>query len=104
MVSATAPISLFVSFMLAPMLSAIWYDPLAHSGGRVAATVERAQVKANRLYRAVRDWAPLWPRTTLLAAFALLAASLGMLRFIGFELVPVETWGEADQSRSASSC
>ncbi|CAN5726871.1 efflux RND transporter permease subunit [soil metagenome] len=94
MVSAAVLISLFVSFTLDPMLSSIWYDPQAHGGGRFAATVDRVQERAKRLYRAVLGGALRWPRTTLLVAIASLAASFGLIRFVGFEFIPPADLGE----------
>ena len=93
-VSAAVLISLFVSFTLDPMLSSIWYDPQAQGTGRFARLVNRAQERANRVYRAVLGWALRWPKTVLLIALASFAGSFALPRYIGFEFAPQADLGE----------
>jgi HAE1 family hydrophobic/amphiphilic exporter-1 len=93
-VSAAVLISLFVSFTLDPMLSSIWYDPQAQGSGRFARLVNRAQERANGVYRAVLGWALRWPKTVLLIALASFAGSFALPRYIGFEFAPQADLGE----------
>jgi hydrophobic/amphiphilic exporter-1 (mainly G- bacteria), HAE1 family len=93
-VSAAVLISLFVSFTLDPMLSSIWYDPQAQGTGRFARIVNRAQERANGVYRAVLGWALRWPKTVLLIALASFAGSFALPRYIGFEFAPQADLGE----------
>ena len=93
-VSAAVLISLFVSFTLDPMLSSIWYDPQAQGTGRFARLVNRAQERANGVYRAVLGWALRWPKTVLLIALASFAGSFALPRYIGFEFAPQADLGE----------
>ena len=94
MVSAAVLISLFVSFTLDPMLSAIWYDPQAHGNGRFARIVNGAQDRANGVYRAVLGWSLRWPKITLLIALATFVGSFALPKYIGFEFVPQADLGE----------
>ncbi len=93
-VSAAVLISLFVSFTLDPMLSSIWYDPQAQGTGRFARIVNRAQERANGVYRAVLGWALRWPKTVLLIALASFVGSFALPRYIGFEFAPQADLGE----------
>ena len=94
MVSAAVLISLFVSFTLDPMLSAIWYDPQAHGNGRFARIVNGAQDRANGVYRAVLGWSLHWPKLTLLIALGTFLGSFALPKYIGFEFVPQADLGE----------
>jgi HAE1 family hydrophobic/amphiphilic exporter-1 len=94
MVSAAVLISLFVSFTLDPMLSAIWYDPQAHGNGRFARIVNGAQDRANGVYRTVLGWSLRWPKITLLIALGTFVGSFALPKYIGFEFVPQADLGE----------
>ena len=94
MVSAAVLISLFVSFTLDPMLSAIWYDPQAHGNGRFARMVNGAQDRANGVYRAVLGLSLRWPKITLLIALGTFLGSFALPKYIGFEFVPQADLGE----------
>ena len=94
MVSAAVLISLFVSFTLDPMLSSIWYDPQAHGTGRFARIVNRAQDRANSVYRSVLGWSLRWPKITLLIALGTFVGSFALPKYIGFEFVPQADLGE----------
>lgn len=94
MVSAAVLISLFVSFTLDPMLSSIWYDPQAHGTGRFARIVNRAQDRANSIYRSVLGWSLRWPKITLLIALGTFVGSFALPKYIGFEFVPQADLGE----------
>jgi HAE1 family hydrophobic/amphiphilic exporter-1 len=94
MVSAAVLISLFVSFTLDPMLSAIWYDPQAHGNSRFARTVNAVQDWVAGQYRHVLGWALRWRKLTLLLALAAFLGSFALPKYIGFEFVPQADLGE----------
>lgn len=73
-VSVAVMISMFVSFTLDPMMSAVWYDPASEPGakrGPIGRAVARFDIWFEGLigkYRGVLAWALAWRKTTLSVA------------------------------------
>jgi hydrophobe/amphiphile efflux-1 (HAE1) family protein len=97
-VVAAVLLSLFVSFTLDPMLSAVWRDPPEGARGLplVGPILRRFDAGVERLHgvydRALR-WALGHRKTTLAIAVLSFAASLPIAGFVGGEMMP-----EVDQS------
>ncbi|HEU0200591.1 MAG TPA: efflux RND transporter permease subunit [Burkholderiaceae bacterium] len=91
-------VSLFVSFTLDPMLSAIWRDPPQGARhfrwvGPVLRVFDRWVESWHALYGRLLAWALAHRRTTVALAVASFAASLPIAALVGGELVP-----QADQN------
>jgi HAE1 family hydrophobic/amphiphilic exporter-1 len=105
---AAVLISMFVSFTLDPMLSAVWHDPAIdregkpfepknlydHTLGRVTHAMDRFQHTLANRYVALLGWSIRHRALTLLVALATLVASLGMIRWVGTEFVPKADFSE----------
>lgn len=92
-VAVSVLLSLFVSFTLDPMLSAIWRDP--HDGARrlpvvgpVLGTFERGYERVRDAYMAALAWALEHRRTTLAIAVASFAVAIPLMGVVGTEFVP----------------
>jgi len=97
-VAAAVLVSLFVSFTLDPMLSAVWRDPPEGARnlrfvGPVLRGFERLFDAVHALYDTLLRRALAHRKTTLAIAVASLAASVPIAQVVGTELVP-----EADES------
>src|SRR5512137_701430 len=91
-------LSLFVSFTLDPMLSAVWRDPPqgaknAPLVGRVLTAFDRWVDRWHGIYDRLLRWALGHRKTTLAIATASFLASIPIAGIVGGELMP-----EADQS------
>jgi len=91
-------ISLFVSFTLDPMLSAVWRDPPQGAKnvpvvGRVLTVFDRWVDRWHEIYDKLLRWALGHRKTTLAIAAATFLASIPIAGMVGGELMP-----EADQS------
>ena len=93
-VTVAVLVSLFVSFTLDPMLSAVWRDPLAGRFryvpwlGRVMAAIERRIEQLHRVYGRVLATALAWRKSTLLGALVLFIGSFFLVPLIGTEFMP----------------
>jgi HAE1 family hydrophobic/amphiphilic exporter-1 len=98
-VAVAVLVSLFVSFTLDPMLSAIWHDPPGTRFkrvpwlGRFMDRVERGIEWMHELYGEVLDWALMHRKSVLAIALGALVASFALVPLIGTEFVP-----KSDQS------
>ena len=97
-VAAAVLVSLFVSFTLDPMLSAVWRDPPEGARklpvvGPVLRGFERGMDAVHALYDALLRAALAHRKTTLAIATASFLASLPVAGLVGTEMMP-----EADQS------
>jgi multidrug efflux pump subunit AcrB len=91
-------LSLFVSFTLDPMLSAVWRDPPEGAlglpvVGPVLRAFERLVERLHAIYDGLLRTALAYRKSTLAIAVASLAASLPIAGLVGTEMVP-----QADQS------
>ncbi|WP_112310299.1 efflux RND transporter permease subunit [Pseudogemmobacter bohemicus] len=99
-VAVAVLISMFVSFTLDPMLSAVWFDPDSGPGvrrgplGRLILRFDRGFDRLTRLYRRQLGWCLRWRVTTMGFAVAVLAGSLALTPLIGTEFLP-----QTDESR-----
>ncbi len=110
---AAVLISMFVSFTLDPMLSAVWHDPQAHGGprkdgdgakrdwydrsiGRVTHAFDRGTDRLGDFYQSVLRWALVHKIKTTLLAVAIFAGSVMAVPLLGTEFVP-----KADLSESS---
>lgn len=104
---AAVLISMFVSFTLDPMLSSVWHDPAMYGRpqgspagwyertlGRVTAWFDRATDQLAGFYQGILSWALAHRLATLLAAGAVFACSLLMVRLLGTEFVPRADFSE----------
>jgi hydrophobic/amphiphilic exporter-1 (mainly G- bacteria), HAE1 family len=93
-VAAAVAVSLFVSFTLDPMLSSVWYDPVAegHAAhgwlGRVLERFNRGFVGLGRRYRRLIGWALRHRWLTLGIAAGAFVAALVLFPFVGGEFFP----------------
>jgi multidrug efflux pump subunit AcrB len=97
-VAAAVLVSLFVSFTLDPMLSAIWRDPPEGARnirlvGPLLRRFEKVIGGLHALYDALLRAALAHRKTTLAIAFASFAASIPVAGLVGTEMMP-----EADES------
>ncbi len=98
-VAAAVLVSLFVSFTLDPMLSAVWRDPpegarsLRSIGRMLRAFEPRASEWCTSIYDALLRLALAHRKTTLAIAVATFAASIPIAGLVGTEMMP-----EADES------
>ncbi len=93
-VAAAVAVSLFVSFTLDPMLSSVWYDPVA-AGHTARGPIGRALVKFNdsfvglgKWYRGVVGWALSHRGLTVAIAVAAFVAGLALFPFVGGTFMP----------------
>jgi len=98
-VAVAVLVSLFVSFTLDPMLSAVWHDPPGTRFkrvpwlGRFMDRVERGIEWVHELYGEVLEWALMHRKSVLAIALGSLVASFALVPLIGTEFVP-----KSDQS------
>ena len=98
-VAVAVMVSLFVSFTLDPMLSAVWHDPPGSRFrrvpwlGRFMERVERAIEWMHRAYGELLEWSLGRRKTVLAFALVTFAASFAVVPLVGTEFVP-----EADRS------
>jgi hydrophobe/amphiphile efflux-1 (HAE1) family protein len=101
-VAVAVLVSLFVSFTLDPMLSAIWHDPPEGRFkripwlGRVMNRIERGVEWAHEFYGRLLEWSLLNRKKVLALALAIFASSFFVLPLVGTEFVP-----EADEGRTS---
>jgi len=101
-VAVAVLVSLFVSFTLDPMLSAIWRDPAEgrFAGlpwlGRLMARIERGVEWAHVRYGELLEWALGNRKKVLAIAVAVFVSSFFVLPLVGTEFVP-----EADEGRTS---
>ena len=97
-VAVAVLVSLFVSFTLDPMLSAVWHDPPGSRFarvpwlGRVMERVERGIEWLHALYGTILEWALGHRRSVLAIAVVSFLASFAIVPLVGTEFVP-----EADE-------
>lgn len=93
-VAVAVLVSLFVSFTLDPMLSAVWRDPAKDRFkylpwlGRVMEKLDRGIDRVHVWYGQVLALALRWRKTTLALALAMFAGSLALMPMIGGEMFP----------------
>jgi len=101
-VAVAVLVSLFVSFTLDPMLSAIWHDPPEGRFkrmpwlGRVMNRIERGVEWAHGFYGRLLEWSLLNRKKVLALALAVFVSSFFVLPLVGTEFVP-----EADEGRTS---
>ncbi|MFN4329021.1 MAG: efflux RND transporter permease subunit [Limnobacter sp.] len=93
-VACAVLLSMFVSFTLDPMLSAVWYDPQAHGQsfggplGRVLTGFQRLMAALEARYVRLLRWGLKRPKTVIAVALLSFFASFALLRFVGVEFTP----------------
>ncbi len=93
-VACAVSVSLFVSFTLDPMLSSVWYDPVAAGHvtrgplGRLLERFNEGFIGLGKRYRRVIGWALGHRKTTLAIAFASFVAALALFPLIGGGFFP----------------
>ncbi len=93
-------VSLFVSFTLDPMLSSVWYDPVAAGTaehGRFGRAIERFNdsfVGIGKRYRRIIGWALSHRIATLGIAIASLIGAMALFPLIGGDFMPKSDEGE----------
>ena len=98
-VAVAVMVSLFISFTLDPMLSAVWHDPPGTRFkrmpwlGRMLDQVERGIEWMHVLYGDVLEWALAHRKSVLAIAVLALVSSFALVPLIGTEFVP-----KSDQS------
>jgi hydrophobe/amphiphile efflux-1 (HAE1) family protein len=97
-VAAAVLLSLFVSFTLDPMLSAVWRDPPEGARGLpvvgpILRAFERGMDRVHAVYDRLLRWALSHRKSTLAIATASFLASIPIAGMVGTEMMP-----EADQS------
>ena len=97
-VAAAVLVSLFVSFTLDPMLSAVWRDPPEGARnlrlvGPVLRWFEKLIERVHAIYDTLLRAALTYRKSTIAIAFASLAASVPIAGLVGAEMMP-----EADES------
>jgi hydrophobe/amphiphile efflux-1 (HAE1) family protein len=100
-VAAAVLVSLFVSFTLDPMLSAVWHDPPEGARnirvvGPVLRLFERVMGRVHELYDTLLRAALAHRKTSLAIAVASFALSVPIANLVGTEMMP-----EADESFSS---
>ncbi|MEY4414894.1 MAG: hypothetical protein RIQ53_2187 [Pseudomonadota bacterium] len=109
---AAVLISMFVSFTLDPMLSAVWHDPaIDREGqpfvprtrydrtlGRLTHAVDRASHQLGEHYVAALDWSLRHQGKTVLLAVGTLVAALLLAGRLGTEFVPKADFSETSLS------
>jgi hydrophobe/amphiphile efflux-1 (HAE1) family protein len=98
-VAVAVMVSLFVSFTLDPMLSAVWHDPPGSRFkrvpwlGRFMDRVEQGIEWMHRLYGGVLEWALGHRKSVLAISVVALASSFALVPLIGSEFVPQSDQG-----------
>ena len=98
-VAVAVLVSLFISFTLDPMLSAVWHDPPGTRFkrmpwlGRMLDQVERFIEWMHEVYGEVLEWALDYRKTVLTIALVSLLASFALVPLIGTEFVPQSDQG-----------
>ncbi len=93
-VACAVAVSLFVSFTLDPMLSSVWYDPVAagHVGrgplGRLLERFNRGFVRMGKRYRGVIGWALGHRGWTIAIALVSFVAALALFPLVGGTFMP----------------
>jgi hydrophobic/amphiphilic exporter-1 (mainly G- bacteria), HAE1 family len=93
-VACAVAVSLFVSFTLDPMLSSVWYDPVAEGHvahgpiGRVLERFNHGFVGLGKRYRRVIGWALGHRGWTIAIAIASFVAALALFPLIGGTFMP----------------
>ncbi|MBK4216733.1 efflux RND transporter permease subunit [Paracoccus caeni] len=93
-VSVAVLISMFVSFTLDPMMSAVWYDPASDLNakrgpiGRAVMAFDRWFERLIRSYRRLLEWALSWRKATLAIATAAFVGGLMLFPLVGAEFAP----------------
>ena len=101
-VAVAVLVSLFVSFTLDPMLSAVWRDPEGTRFkyvpwlGRVMAGIEHGVEKAHVVYGRLLEWSLLNRKKVLALALAVFIGSFFLLPMVGTEMMP-----ETDEGRTS---
>jgi hydrophobe/amphiphile efflux-1 (HAE1) family protein len=101
-VAVAVLVSLFVSFTLDPMLSAVWRDPEETRFkyvpwlGRIMARIEHGVERAHVVYGKLLEWALGNRKKVLALALAIFIGSFFVLPFVGTEFVP-----ESDEGRTS---
>ena len=101
-VAVAVLVSLFVSFTLDPMLSAVWRDPAetrfkyAPWLGRVMTRIEHGVEKAHVVYGKLLEWALGNRKKVLALAFAIFVSSFFILPLVGTEFFP-----DSDEGRTS---
>src|SRR5262249_41011273 len=101
-VAVAVLVSLFVSFTLDPMLSAIWHDPVEGRFkrvpwlGRLMTRIEHGIEWAHEFYGKLLEWALLNRKKVLAIAVGVFISSFFILPLVGTEFVP-----EADEGRTS---
>jgi HAE1 family hydrophobic/amphiphilic exporter-1 len=111
---AAVLISMFVSFTLDPMLSAVWHDPEAERRGspgsaaraslydrtlgRLTAAFERGTEALAQGYQAILRWSLRHRLATVLGAAGIFASSVAMVPLLGTEFVPKADFSEVTVS------
>ncbi len=93
-VAVAVLVSLFVSFTLDPMLSAVWADPQRNRFkyvpwlGVLMQKIEHRIEQVHRIYGSLLEWALGHRKSVLAIAFASFIGSFFLVPFIGTEFVP----------------
>ena len=93
-VAFAVAVSLFVSFTLDPMLSSVWYDPVAegHVGrnafGRALERFNHGFLRLGQAYRRMIGWALAHRVATLAIAAGSFVAALALFPFVGGSFMP----------------
>jgi HAE1 family hydrophobic/amphiphilic exporter-1 len=99
-VACAVAVSLFVSFTLDPMLSSVWYDPVAegHAAhgpiGRILEKFNHAFIGLGRRYRKVIGWALSHRKRTIAIAVVAFIAALALFPLVGGTFMPDADVGE----------
>ncbi len=99
-VACAVAVSLFVSFTLDPMLSSVWYDPVAegHVGrgpiGRALERFNRGFIRLGELYRHLIGWSLSHRVWTLGIAVVAFVAALALFPLVGGTFFPDIDQGE----------
>ncbi len=99
-VAAAVLLSMFISFTLDPMLSAVWPDPAVHGKlpggplGRVLHWFEGLVRRLSDLYQTMLAWALGNRGKTLAAALGIFAGSFFLVPLLGSEFVPQADFAE----------
>jgi hydrophobic/amphiphilic exporter-1 (mainly G- bacteria), HAE1 family len=93
-VACAVAVSLFVSFTLDPMLSSVWYDPIAEGKvgrgvlGRMLERFNQSFIGLGMKYRRVIGWALSHRKWTVAMAIASFIAALALFPLIGGTFMP----------------
>jgi hydrophobic/amphiphilic exporter-1 (mainly G- bacteria), HAE1 family len=102
-VSVAVLVSLFVSFTLDPMLSAVWHDPPSRLNkfkpiAWALAVQDRVMVWLHATYDRALRWSLAHRKSVLALAALIFFSSFGLLKFVGTEFVPEtdENWANVN--------